>query len=118
MTLFRSDGGRGTETNRQIRIAPFADVPRSALEPLDVDVIAFLAKKATLPLDEVRRLYEHEWTALESAARIKGFVPILTVRGRLGYWRQNGAGKAGTALSVLELRLRRCHILRERGSNL
>lgn len=50
-------------------------------EPVDHErVIAFLAKKATLPLDEVRRLYEHEWAALDSAARIKGFVPILTVR--------------------------------------
>jgi hypothetical protein len=43
-------------------------------------VIAFLARKSTLPIDEVTRLYEHEWSALAATARIKGFVPILTIR--------------------------------------
>jgi hypothetical protein len=43
-------------------------------------VIAFLAKKSTLPIDEVTRLYEHEWAGLEASARIKRFVAILTVR--------------------------------------
>jgi len=43
-------------------------------------VIAFLAKKSTLPIDEVTRLYEHEWAGLEATARIKGFIPILTIR--------------------------------------
>jgi uncharacterized protein DUF3562 len=43
-------------------------------------VIAFLAKKSTLPIDEVTRLYEHEWAGLEASARVKRFVPILTLR--------------------------------------
>jgi hypothetical protein len=43
-------------------------------------VIALLAKRSTLPIDEVTRLYECEWTGLEATARIKRFVPVLTVR--------------------------------------
>ena len=43
-------------------------------------VVAFLATKSTLPIDEVTRLYEHEWAGLEAGARIKRFVTILTIR--------------------------------------
>ena len=55
----------------------------SALPDEAVDhkrVIASLAKKSTVPIDEVTRLYEHEWAGLEARARVKCFVPILTVR--------------------------------------
>jgi hypothetical protein len=53
----------------------------SSEKPVDHKrVIAFLAKKSTLPIDEVTRLYEHEWAGLAATARIKGFVPILTIR--------------------------------------
>jgi hypothetical protein len=41
-------------------------------------VIAFLAKNSTTPIDEVTRLYEHEWAALEASSRLKGFVPFIT----------------------------------------
>ncbi len=48
-------------------------------DPLDHRrVIAFLAKNSTTPLDEVTRLYEHEWAALEASARLKGYVPCIT----------------------------------------
>ena len=43
-------------------------------------VVAFLATKSTLPMDEVTRLYEHEWAGLQASARIKRFVTILTIR--------------------------------------
>ncbi len=43
-------------------------------------VIASLAKKSTVSIDEVTRLYEHEWVGLETGARVKCFVSILTVR--------------------------------------
>ena len=43
-------------------------------------VVAFLATKSTLPIDEVTRLYEHEWAGLEASSRIKRFVTILTIR--------------------------------------
>ena len=43
-------------------------------------VVAFLATKSTLPIDEVTRLYEHEWAGLQSSARVKRFVTILTIR--------------------------------------
>jgi len=50
-------------------------------EPSDhTRIIAFLAKRSTTPIDEVRRLYEREWAALESSARLKGYVPTLTLR--------------------------------------
>ena len=50
-------------------------------EPVDHKrVIAFLAGKSALPIDEVTQLYEHEWAGLQASARIKGFIPILTVR--------------------------------------
>lgn len=55
----------------------------SALTDEAVDhkrVIASLAKMSTVPIDEVTRLYEHEWAGLETGARVKCFVPILTVR--------------------------------------
>ena len=48
-------------------------------DPLDHRrVIAFLAKHSTTPIDEIARLYEHEWAALEASARLKGFVPCIT----------------------------------------
>jgi hypothetical protein len=43
-------------------------------------VVAFLATKCTLPIDEVTRLYEHEWAGLQASARIKRYVTILTIR--------------------------------------
>ena len=43
-------------------------------------VVAFLATKSTLPIDEVTRLYEHEWAGLQASARIKRFVTVLTIR--------------------------------------
>ena len=43
-------------------------------------VVAFLATKSTLPIDEVTRLYEHEWAGLQASSRIKRFVTILTIR--------------------------------------
>ena len=43
-------------------------------------VVAFLATKCTRPIDEVTRLYEHEWAGLQAAARIKRYVTILTIR--------------------------------------
>lgn len=43
-------------------------------------VVAFLATKCTQPLDEVTRLYDHEWAGLQAAARIKRYVTILTIR--------------------------------------
>jgi hypothetical protein len=43
-------------------------------------VVAFLATKCTQPIDEVTRLYEHEWAGLQAAARIKRYVTILTIR--------------------------------------
>jgi hypothetical protein len=50
-------------------------------EPADHKrVIAFLARKSALPIDEVTRLYEHELAGLQASARIKSFIPILTVR--------------------------------------
>lgn len=55
----------------------------SALPDEAVDhkrAIASLARKSTVPIDEVTRLYEHEWAGLETSARVKCFVPILTVR--------------------------------------
>jgi hypothetical protein len=49
--------------------------------PLDHKrVIAFLARSSTTPIDEIARLYEHEWAALEASARLKGYVPTLTFR--------------------------------------
>jgi hypothetical protein len=41
-------------------------------------VIAFLAKKSAISIDEVTRLYEREWAILETTARLEGFVPSLT----------------------------------------
>jgi hypothetical protein len=53
----------------------------SSDKPVDHQpVVAFLATKCTQPIDEVTRLYEHEWVGLEASARIKGFVTILTIR--------------------------------------
>ncbi len=55
----------------------------SALSDEAVDhkrVIACLAKKSTVPIAEVTLLYEREWVGLETGARVKCFVPILTVR--------------------------------------
>lgn len=50
-------------------------------DPLDhARVIAFLAKRSTTPIDEIARLYEREWAALEPSARLKGYVPTLTLR--------------------------------------
>jgi hypothetical protein len=43
-------------------------------------VVAFLATKSTLPVDEVTRVYEREWAGLEAGARIKRFVTVLTIR--------------------------------------
>jgi hypothetical protein len=49
--------------------------------PLDHKrVIAFLARNSTTPIDEITRLYEHEWAALEASARLQGYVPTLTFR--------------------------------------
>jgi hypothetical protein len=49
--------------------------------PLDHSrVIAFLAKNSTTPIDEITRLYKHEWTRLEASARLKRYVPTLTFR--------------------------------------
>jgi hypothetical protein len=41
-------------------------------------VIAFLARKTTMPIDEVTQLYEREWAALEATTRLQGYVPSLT----------------------------------------
>lgn len=39
-------------------------------DPLDhTRVIAFLAKRSTTPIDEIARLYEREWAALEAGVR-------------------------------------------------
>ncbi len=43
-------------------------------------VIAFLAKNSTTPIEEITRIYEREWAALEASARLKGYVPTLTFR--------------------------------------
>ena len=43
-------------------------------------VIAFLARNSTTPIDEIARLYAHEWAALEAGARLKGYIPTLTFR--------------------------------------
>jgi len=58
-------------------------------------VVAFLATKSTLPLDEVTRLYEHEWAGLEASARIKRFVTVLTIRRVRDLFRKS-AGEAPT----------------------
>ena len=50
-------------------------------KPVDHErVVAFLATKCTRPIDEVTRLYEHEWAGLQAAARIKRYVTILAIR--------------------------------------
>jgi uncharacterized protein DUF3562 len=50
-------------------------------EPVDHQrVVAFLATKSTLPIDEVTRVYEREWAGLEAGARIKRFVTVLAIR--------------------------------------
>jgi len=41
-------------------------------------VIAFLARKTTMPIDKVTQLYEREWAALEATARLEDYVPSLT----------------------------------------
>ncbi len=41
-------------------------------------VIAFLARRSAISIDEVTRLYEQEWATLETTARLDGFVPSLT----------------------------------------
>jgi hypothetical protein len=43
-------------------------------------VIEFLAKSSTTPIDEITRIYEYEWAALEASARLKGYIPTLTFR--------------------------------------
>jgi hypothetical protein len=49
--------------------------------PLDHKrVIAFLARYSTTPIDEIARLYEREWAALEASARLKRYLPTLTFR--------------------------------------
>jgi Protein of unknown function (DUF3562) len=50
-------------------------------DPLDhTRVIAFLARTSATPIDEITRLYEHEWATLEASARLKGYVATLTFR--------------------------------------
>jgi hypothetical protein len=50
-------------------------------DPLDhTRVVAFLARKSTIPIAEVTQMYEHEWAGIEATARLKGYVPTLTFR--------------------------------------
>jgi Protein of unknown function (DUF3562) len=42
--------------------------------------IEFLARESQVPIDEVARLYDHEWAGLEDGARITGFLAIFTAR--------------------------------------
>lgn len=60
-----------------------------------IRAIAFLAKKSTLPIDEVTRLYEHEWAGLEASARVKRFVSILAVRRVRELLRKSGIPTSG-----------------------
>ena len=65
-------------------------------EPVDHKrVVAFLATKSTLPIDEVTRVYQREWAGLEAGARIKRFVTILTIR-RVRELFRKGALEAST----------------------
>jgi hypothetical protein len=59
---------------RQISAAPSDDLLNRTR------VIAFLARKSTIPIAEVTQIYEHEWAKLEATARLKGYVPTLTFR--------------------------------------
>jgi hypothetical protein len=48
-------------------------------DPLDHGrVIAFPAKSLTTPIDEIARLYAHEWATLDAGSRLKGFIPCIT----------------------------------------
>lgn len=58
-------------------------------------IIASLAKESTASIDEVTRLYEHERARLETSARIKRFLPIITIRNVRTALRQSRI-KAGT----------------------
>ncbi len=70
----------------------------SPVRPVDHQrVVAFLATKCTQPIDEVARLYELEWAALEATARIKGFITILTIRRVRDLFRKRNRG-AGVAV--------------------
>jgi hypothetical protein len=42
--------------------------------------IALLAKERGLPVELVRDLFEREFSRLDAAARVKAFVPVITVR--------------------------------------
>jgi hypothetical protein len=43
-------------------------------------MIELLAEESTVSIGEVTRLYEHERAGLEASARVKRFLPILTIR--------------------------------------
>ena len=74
----RRDMGAIVPTNLNATEAMMTIAPDN---PLDHErVIAFLARYSTTPIDEIARLYEREWAALEASARLKGYVPTLTFR--------------------------------------
>ena len=54
--------------------------------------IEFLARESQVPVDEVARLYEDEWAALEYGARITGFLAIRTTRNVRETLRRRGLG--------------------------
>jgi hypothetical protein len=58
-------------------------------------IIALLVKESTASIDEVTRVYERERAGLEASARMKRFLPIITIRNVRAAPRQSRI-KAGT----------------------
>ncbi len=64
-------------------LTPPASIDRDASDTGDTgdDVpVQALAREFALPLDEVRRLYEHTRAELASGAQVHHYVPIFAVR--------------------------------------
>lgn len=59
--------------------------------------IELLAQESQVPVDEVARLYNDEWTELEDGARITGFLAIFTTRNVREMLRRRSIGKPSPA---------------------
>jgi hypothetical protein len=67
-------------------------------QPDQKRIVALLALESHVPIDDVAKLYEHEWAELVVGAHITKFLHIFAIRNVQEILRKRGADKRATAL--------------------